>query len=69
MRLKDAIKSEYEFDKMLTIIDSYLHNRYILKLTSEEIEILKNRNSDAVYKSKEKLYYKGHEIERIDING
>jgi hypothetical protein len=70
MRLKDAIKSDYEFDKMLSINDSYLyHNRYILKLTSEEIEILKNRNSDAVYKSKEKLYYKGHEIERIDING
>jgi len=66
MKLKDAIKSEYEFDKILCILDAYAHKRYILKLTSEEIEILKNRNNNAIYESKEKLYYKGHEIERID---
>lgn len=65
MKLKDAIKSEYEFDKMLCTLDSYIYNRYILKLTSEEIEILKNRNSSVIQESKEKLYYKGHEIERI----
>lgn len=69
MKLKDIIKSEYEFDKMLCVLDSYAYNRYILKLTSEEIEILKNRNSDVIHELEGKIYYKGrHEIERVDIN-
>lgn len=69
MKLKEIIKSEYEFDKMLTVLDSYAYARYILKLTSEEIEILKNRSGVAMRESEGKIYYKGHhEIERIDTN-
>ena len=69
MKLKEIIKSEYEFDKMLTVLDSYAYARYTLKLTSEEIEILKNRSNDAIRESEGKIYYKGHhKIERVDIN-
>ena len=67
MKLKDAIKSEHDFDKMLCILDAYIYGRYKLKLTSNELGILKSYNNKAIRESEGKIYYKGqHEIERID---
>jgi len=66
MKLKDAIKSEHDFDKMLCVLDAYIYGRYKLKLKSNELEILKSYNKEAIRELEGKIYYKGHEIERID---
>jgi len=70
MKIIDAAQQPtcYEFDKLICSLDAYGYNRYILKLTQEEIDNIISWNPEAVrIDSKDnKIYYKGmHQIERI----
>ena len=58
--------NKYEFDRYLAIIDILAGHRFILKLKENEINILISWDDKAIYREHGKLYYKGHEIERIN---